>query len=184
LLEGKLVNLRIAEKEDIPLLVEWVNDVEFMGEYSDFPTQISKIQLEKRMFEPKIPQMEWVDFIIQKKDGTRIGWMPHYISALNFGWLEIGYFILPKERRKGYGTEAVKIIVDYLFLTRDIPRIQVIISVHNKPSQRVSEKAGFKREGILRKALWTSNGKWTDGLLYSILREEWKEPKILTKTTS
>jgi len=180
---GKVVDLRRAEREDVFLLAEWVNDVEFMGQYSDFPQQISKVQLEKRMFERQIPQMEWVDFIIQKKDGTRIGWMPHYVSSQNFGWVEIGFYLIPKERGKGYGTEATQIMVDYFFLTKDIPRIQAVTSIQNKASQRVLEKAGFKKEGTLRKALWTGKARWTDGCLYSILREEWKTPKKLTRTT-
>jgi RimJ/RimL family protein N-acetyltransferase len=133
------------------------------------------------MFEPKLPQMEWVNFIAQKKDGTEIGWMPHYIRSQNFGWVEIGYYLIPSERGKGYGTEAARIMVDYLFLTKDIPRIQAVINAENKASQRTLEKTGFKREGILRKALWNGKGKWTDSYIYSILREEWKEPEILTK---
>jgi len=116
------------------------------------------------------------------RDGTSIGWVVHYISSQNFGWIEIGYCLVPKERGKGYGTEAIRIIVDYLFLTRDIPRVQAVTSVENEASQRVLEKSGFKREGTIRKALWTGKGKWTDGLLYSILKEEWKEPKILAKS--
>lgn len=60
----------------------------------------------------------------------------------------------------------------------------VVVNVQNKASQRILEKAGFKKEGTLRKALWTGRGKWTDGYLYSILKEEWKEPKVLTKTAS
>ena len=184
MLEGKVVDLKIAEKENVPLLAEWFNDVEFVGQYSDFPPQISKAQLEKRMSEPKLPQMEWVDFIVQKKDGTEIGWMPHYVSSQNFGWVEIGYYLIPSERGKGYGTEAIKIMVDYLFLIKNIPRIQAVINVKNKASQRVLETAGFKKEGTLRKALWTGKGKWTNGYIYSILREEWKEPKILAKTAS
>jgi len=43
------------------------------------------------------------------------------------------------------------------------------------------EKAGFQREGIMRKPGFV-RGEWIDAYLYSILREEWKEPKILTKT--
>jgi RimJ/RimL family protein N-acetyltransferase len=52
-------------------------------------------------------------------------------------------------------------------------------SVRNKASQRVLEKADFTREGTIRK---TSRGARNDAYLYSILREEWKEPKILTRT--
>jgi len=177
LLEGRNVNLRVTEKEDIPVLLLWFNDAEFQGEYQDFPTQISKAQLEKRMLDP---QMQWVDFIIEKKDGTKIGWMSHYVSSQNFGWIEIGCALVPGERRKGYGTEAVQIMVDYLFLTENIVRIQAVTNVKNVGFQRVLEKDGFKKEGTLRKALYV-RGKWTDGYLYSILREEWKEPKILTK---
>lgn len=183
MLKGKNISLRRAEKEDVPFLVKWFNDVEFFGPYSDFPTQITEAQLDKRMFEPKIPQMEWIDFIVQNKDGASIGWVVHYISSQNFGWVEIGYYLVPSERGKGYGTEAIRIIVDYLFLTKDIPRVQAVTSVDNNASQRVLEKSGFKREGTIRKALWTGKGKWTDGILYSILREEWKGPEILAKSS-
>ncbi|MEM3697334.1 MAG: GNAT family protein [Candidatus Bathyarchaeia archaeon] len=179
MLEGKRINLRLAEREDVPLLVEWLNDVEFAGGYQHFPDQLSKAELEKRILEHKLYQTEWIDFIIEKKDGTKIGWTCHYISAPNFGWTEIGYAIIPSERNKGYGTEAVQMLVDYLFLTREIIRIQAVINTQDKASRRVLEKVGFKKEGALRKALWDAKGKWADGHLYSILREEWKEPKVL-----
>ena len=70
-------------------------------------------------------------------------------------------------------------MIDYLFLTKDIVRIQAVVNVDNISSQRALEKAGFKREGRLRKALWV-RGVWKDAYIYSILREEWKEPKLLT----
>lgn len=183
MLEGKRISLRRVEKDDAPLLAGWLNDVQFVGPYSDFPTQISEAELERRMFESKLPQMEWVDFIVQNREGASIGWAVHYISSQNFGWVEIGYYLVPEERGKGYGTEAVWILADYLFLAKDVPRVQAVTSVENKASQRVLEKSGFKREGIIRKGLWTGKGKWTDGMLYSILREEWQEPKMPTETT-
>jgi len=96
--------------------------------------------------------------------------------------MEIGYAMLPSERNKGYGTEAISIIVDYLFLSKQLERIQATTDVTNQPSQRVLEKNEFKKEGIIRKAGFI-RGQWRDEYLYSILREEWKEPKILTKTS-
>ncbi|MDI6691364.1 MAG: GNAT family protein [Candidatus Bathyarchaeota archaeon] len=181
MLEGKRINLRLAEKEDVPLLVQWLNDVEFAGDYQHFPDQLSKAELEKRILEHKLYQIEWVDFIIEKKDGNKIGWACHYISAPNFGWTEIGYAIIKSERNKGYGTEAVQMLVDYLFLTREIIRVQAVINTQDAASRRVLEKSRFKKEGKLRKALWASKGKWTDAHIYSILRKEWKEPNMLTK---
>ena len=47
MLEGKLVNLRIQEKEDLPLVAEWINDPEFSGAY-DIIQQVSKTELEKQ----------------------------------------------------------------------------------------------------------------------------------------
>jgi hypothetical protein len=45
LLEGKSINLRIAEKEDIPLLLQWLNDTRFIGDYMSYPFRLPKISL-------------------------------------------------------------------------------------------------------------------------------------------
>jgi ribosomal-protein-alanine N-acetyltransferase len=71
-------------------------------------------------------------------------------------------------------------MVDYLFLSKNIVRIQAVTHIENKASQRVLEKVGFKKEGILRKSVFIM-GVWSDFYILSILKEEWKEPKILTR---
>jgi len=84
------------------------------------------------------------------------------------------------ERREGYGTEAIQIITDYLFLTKDdSTRMQAVVDKENLASKRALENCGSEEEGVLRKALWNAAGKWVDGCLCSTLREEWNEPKIL-----
>ena len=182
LIEGETINLRIAEKDDIPSLVQWFNDVRFAGDYQHFPVQITSSQIERQIVEQRLYGHEWVDFLVEKKDGTRIGWVVHYISAPNFGWAESGYRIISSERNKGYGIETIQVITDYLFLTKDdVTRIQAVIDKGNLASKRALENCGYEKEGVLRKALWNAAGEWVDGCLYSILREDWKEPKILTK---
>jgi ribosomal-protein-alanine N-acetyltransferase len=74
-------------------------------------------------------------------------------------------------------------VVDYLFLSRDVVRIQAFMNVRNKASERVLEKAGFKREGTLRRAGFV-RGQRTDTYVYGIIREEWKEPRIMTGASS
>ena len=174
MLEGRLVNLRVQEKEDLPLVAEWLNNLDYFGEFNPL-MQLSRTELEKK-YNEKPPEINW--FIIEKKDGTKIGSVGHFPAYRQF---EIGYAIIPSERGKGYCTEAAKIVVDYIFLSKDIVRIQAHIDPKNKASQKVAEKAGFKKEGTIRKCFF-SKGEWRDMLLYSILRKEWKEPKILTKT--
>ena len=179
LLEGKNVNLRVTEKEDLPLLAEWLNNPEFFGQYFA-PLQRSKAEMEKML---ENNPLEMKTFIIEKKDGAKIGLMSHFNMLAPYAkMLEIGYALLPSERRKGYCTEATQLMVDYLFLSKDIARIQATTHAGNTASQKVLEKSGFKREGTLRKAV-QSRGETTDLVMFSILREEWKEPKILTKTT-
>jgi RimJ/RimL family protein N-acetyltransferase len=124
--------------------------------------------------------IEWKRFIVQKKDGAKIGFIRHFINQ-PYGVMEIGCFLVHSERAKGYGLEATQLMVDCLFLSRNICRIQTHTNVENKAAKKVLEKAGFKIEGIVRK-LTLVRGVFTDYHLLSILRKEWKEPKILTRT--
>jgi len=181
LLEGKTVNLRVMEREDVDFRVECLNDPNCWGEYDIFPKQISKSEWLKKFDNTQSSPNNRKVFIIQKKDGTRIGVVLHFTNE-PFNLLEIGYYLITSERGKGYGTEAVRLMVDYLFLSQSIIRIQAVTDVRNLASQKVLEKIGFKKEGVLRKSYY-ARGTWTDGYVYSILREEWKEPKIQTKTT-
>jgi ribosomal-protein-alanine N-acetyltransferase len=182
LLEGKNVNLRIRERDDVDFLYECGKRIDFWGEYTSIPEQISKAEYIKAFDNPSnltiLTESKW--FIVQKKDGTKIGLMNHRLN-LPYKWMEISYGLIPNERGKGYGTEAVQLMVDYLFLSKDLARIQAIVNVRNRASQRVVEKVGFQREGTIRKCLF-NRGELRDYYLYSILREEWKEPKILTGT--
>ena len=175
MLEGKNVNLRIMEKEDLPLFAEWFNKPEVFGEYNPL-RQMSRTDAEKLLENPN----ELKPFIIEKKDGNKIGFIAHfYVLHVAGRQLEIGYSLVPSERGKGYCTEVVKIMVDYLFLSKDIGRIQAQTDPRNIASQKVLEKVGFKKEGTLRKNFFT-RGEWRDAYVYSILREEWKEPRTLT----
>ena len=178
MLEGKNVNLRIIEKEDLPLFAEWINKPEVFGEYNPLH-QMSKTEAEKMLETP----IELKPFIIEKKEGSKIGFIAHFHVLHVAGKLvEIGYSLVPSERGKGYCTEATQLMLDYLFLSTETTRIQACTDTRNLASQKVLEKAGFKKEGTMRKYFFI-RGELRDAYLYSILREEWKEPKILTKTT-
>jgi RimJ/RimL family protein N-acetyltransferase len=174
LLEGKKVNLRVIEKEDLRLVAEWLNNLDYWGEYLPL-VQRSRTELEKE-YDKQPPEEKW--FIVEKKDGSKIGSIGYFSATGNI--TEIGYSLIPSERGKGYCTEATKILVDYLFLSKDIQRIQTHTDVRNAASKRVLEKTGFMKEGIVRKSLF-ARGEWRDMILYSILREEWKKPRILTE---
>ena len=179
MLEGRRVNLRVADIGDVPRLAGWFSDPAFAGEYQHFPVQVPASHLEERIRRHELYHSEWVDFIIEDRSGEGAGWAAHYTSAPNFGWTEIGFAVTPPERRRGYASEAASLLVDYLFLTRDCPRVQAVADADNLGSVRALEKAGFAREGVLRKALWNARGEWADGVICGIVRDEWREPRIL-----
>lgn len=177
MLEGRNVRLKIMEKEDILLYSEWINNPDFYGEYNPLE-QESKEEIE-RSYENAPPEKR--KFFIEKKDGAKIGVVNTFPAS--GGLLEIGFTLIPNERGKGYGTEAVQILIDYLFLSRELIRIQAFTDLGNVASQRLLDKVGFKREGTIRKSMFI-RGEWRDLLLYSILREEWRKPRILIVSPS
>jgi ribosomal-protein-alanine N-acetyltransferase len=174
-LEGKNVNLRVVEKEDLPAITQWNNNLEFGGEYE--PVEQSSYAEFEKWYSNLRSEEKW--FIIEKKDGSKIGQIICSPKGVHYS---IGFRLIPKERNKGYCTEAVKISLDYLFLSKEIVRVEAEANPKNTASLRVLEKTGFIKEGIIRKSIFL-RGQWQDGVLFSILREEWKKRKALKRTT-
>jgi RimJ/RimL family protein N-acetyltransferase len=172
MLKGKIVDLELVEKGDLQVLRDWDNDVDFVGEFEPF-SQSSLSDLQKQ-FDEKGESAWW---FMRRKDGMPVGYAANWKAG---GGIGIGYMLVPEERSKGLGSEAVQILVDYVFLHKDVVRIQAETHPDNFASQRVLEKAGFQKEGIRRKAFF-SRGVHRDTAMWSLLREEWKGPRVLPK---
>ncbi len=180
MLEGGSVDLRVAQRDDLDLLHKWYNDSGFFGEHEPIATPVTREAVEREVLEPKAHNGDRATFLILKKDGTAIGDI-NYRGGTHSVPVEIGYALIPTERGKGYGTEAIMVLVDYIFLAKDIPRIQATTLTDNTPSQRALEKAGFKREGEMRSSSWV-RGSWRNDYLYSITRDDWAGPRVLQGT--
>ncbi|MGH9125617.1 MAG: GNAT family N-acetyltransferase [Acidimicrobiales bacterium] len=83
--------------------------------------------------------------------------------------LNLGISILPAYRGRGYGSEAQRLLAEYLFSSRLVERLEAGTDVENLAEQRALEKAGFHREGVLRHAQFRG-GRWRDVVLFSRLR--------------
>ncbi len=170
MLKGEKINIRPIEPEDLELLKCWNNDPEFKGSFE--PIECNSLEELKTWYHSD-QDSRW--YLVEKKDGEPVGQIMNKIKA---GYYTVGYIIHPEHREKGYGTEAVKLIVDFLFLSTPTKRVEAQASPDNIASVRVLEKAGFKHEGTLRKALFV-RGTYMDGVIYGILREEWKSPQVI-----
>ncbi len=176
LLQGQKVRLKpIETEEDQKSFFRSRNSPEAMGEFVNFePMHWESFQAFAKEWEK--PPLDFDAFLIEKNEDKKIiGCVVHYCPSIDFkGVPEIGYIINePSDRGKGYASEAAKLLVDYLFLTKMIVRIQAGTSLRNSSSMRVLEKLGFQKEGVLRKSYFV-NGKYDDSVIFGLLREEWE----------
>ncbi|MBP2476234.1 RimJ/RimL family protein N-acetyltransferase [Crossiella equi] len=87
-------------------------------------------------------------------------------SAWNFG-----IALLPSARGRGLGAAAQRLLVEHLFATTDLDRVEASTDVANRAEQRCLEKAGLRREGVLRGAQ-LRGGVRRDLAVYGILRTD------------
>jgi RimJ/RimL family protein N-acetyltransferase len=97
--------------------------------------------------------------------GIELGTDIHRRSA------EIGYWLGEPFWGRGIATEAVRAITNYAFSTFDLCRIYAGVFDWNPASMRVLQKAGYMREGRLRKSVF-KGGKVIDQFLYAMIRED------------
>ncbi|HEX3266265.1 MAG TPA: GNAT family protein [Candidatus Limnocylindrales bacterium] len=85
-------------------------------------------------------------------------------------WM-IGIDLRPEARGRGYGAEAQRLLADWLFETTTVNRVEAETDVENLAEARSLEKAGFKREGIIRGAQFRA-GAFHDLVVFSRVRAD------------
>ena len=84
----------------------------------------------------------------------------------------IGYWCAPHARGQGVTTRALRLICRYGFDELGLERLELITDPENYTSQRVAEKVGFQREGVLRSHLLHPDGRRRDSVMFSLLPGE------------
>ncbi|NGP45527.1 GNAT family N-acetyltransferase [Bacillaceae bacterium SIJ1] len=124
----------------------------------------------KREILPSIPAS-----LVIKVDGKAIGNVGSYWIDQNTNWLETGVVIYEHTLwNGGYGFEAYKMWIDFLFSATGIHRLGMSTWSGNVRMMKVAEKIGMKEEARIRKAR-TVDGEYFDAIKMGILREEWQE---------
>ncbi|MGK5444886.1 GNAT family N-acetyltransferase [Micromonospora sp. URMC 105] len=85
------------------------------------------------------------------------------------GQAMLGYSVLPEARGRGLATRAVRLVADWAFGPVGLARLWAGTAPDNVGSQRVLERAGFLREGLMRGRLPARDGVRTDTVLYALL---------------
>src|SRR5256885_13948469 len=111
--------------------------------------------------------------IVDVHDGEFLGSVG--LSAVNraHGFANLGYWVRTGKTRHGVATSATRMVARFSFETLSLNRIELLVPTANVASQRVAEKAGAQREGLLRKRL-RLNGIAHDAFVYSFVREDFR----------
>jgi ribosomal-protein-alanine N-acetyltransferase len=167
------VRLRPIEEADLDALRRFDSDPSARGPY--LPSAFRNPQVRRRRWE----EDGWLggdsaQLAVALPDGTLAGivsWRAYKTGGPDDGCLEIGALLLPEHRGRGLGTAAQRLLAEYLFATTLANRLQAITDVENLAEQKALERAGFRREGIMR-GLAFDRGRWHDGVLYARLRDD------------
>jgi RimJ/RimL family protein N-acetyltransferase len=84
----------------------------------------------------------------------------------------VGYWCTPEARGRGVTTQALRLLCKYALEDLRLERLELITDPDNRASQRVAEKVGFRREGVLRSHLLHPDGRRRDSVMFSLLPGE------------
>ena len=165
--------LREVTKVDASDMLKYLSDKDVVT-----PMGLSPFQTEKDVWD----EINWYKSIYDEGAGIRWGitlkdsgkvigscgflnMLPKHYRA------EVGYELSKDHWGKGIASEALEAVVKYGFDHFQLERIEALIEPANLPSQKLVEKQGFEREGLLRHYEFTC-GKFDDLYMYSIIKED------------
>lgn len=176
LLKGKNIRLTSLREEDFNKIYEWYNDAYSLRLFDTIPSYpYSEEHISNWIKEKQKSRNDYIFAIRSIVDNDFIG----YIDLNSISWnnrvatLSIGIGA-SDVRGKGYGTEAMQLILQFGFHELNLHRIQLCVLSYNKPAIGLYEKVGFVKEGSFREYV-QRDGKKYDMYLYGILYEEWIE---------
>lgn len=166
------ITLRAIEENDLELLKDMINDPEIENMTGGYSFPVSTYQ-QSKWFESLLNSKNELRLIIDTEDYGAIG----TIMLTEIDWknrtAETHTKITSNNdlRGNGYGTKAAKALYRYAFEQLNLNCLYSQTISYNIASQRVREKCGFKKEGILRERVYKNN-EYHDIIVWSLLKDE------------
>jgi RimJ/RimL family protein N-acetyltransferase len=179
MLEGKRVKLGPIKREYIDSFLRWFNDPEitqYLMAYLPMTRMAEEAWMENLKdrddtirFSIVIPQEDGSEKLIGNCGIHNINWKNRVA--------EVGIVIGEKEyQNKGFGTEAMELLLEYAFNTVNLHRIELFTYEYNPRAIKSYIKVGFVEEGRRRQFMYFK-GKYYDAIMMGILAEEWNNKK-------
>lgn len=174
-LSGRRVELRWLEEEDVPALFEIFSDPEVMRYWSSPPLRdlgaAGGLLREIHDHFRARTLFQWG--IARRAGGALLGTCTLLHWEADHQRAEIGFALGRTHQGKGFGTEAVGVLLGFAFQTLGLHRLEADVDPRNQPSLRLLERLGFRREGTLRER-YHVNGEIQDSVILGLLRREWE----------
>jgi RimJ/RimL family protein N-acetyltransferase len=178
-IEGDRIYLSPRNTEDYEIFAKWLNDpqvIDYLGRSGKMITN----EAEKEYLEHNINSEASFSIIDINNDKLLGSISIESIDHLNRRGT-LGIFIGDKEYRdKGYGTEAIRLILEYGFKYLNLKNINLDLLSANERAYRCYQKCGFKEYGR-RRSCYFINGKYYDKISMDILDEEFEGDYIRNK---
>ena len=175
LLQGKKVKITALKEGDEKLLEQWFDDPEFMRTYEVEATIPRGERGVKDTLNYYNSSNEKLILAIRLAEGDKligICGFDNIIWTNATAYLFIG--IGDKEfRNKGFGKEALNLLLDYAFNEMNFYKLQLNVIEYNRPAIKLYEKVGFIREGLYREYIYRDGTRY-HMFLYGIFKTEWK----------
>jgi RimJ/RimL family protein N-acetyltransferase len=174
---GKKTRLRALERDDLAVVVNWLNDPETRRTLASWrPLSMTD---ENRWFDHVSGSQNDYVFVIEALDGdkprTAGSCGVHEIDWKNRTGI-VGIVLSPQERGKGLGTDAMYTLVKYLHGEMGLNHVELEVFPTNAAGVKSYESIGFVKEGI-RRGAYFRDGKFIDLMTMSCLPHELKEPR-------
>ncbi|GGA60072.1 GNAT family N-acetyltransferase [Ornithinibacillus halotolerans] len=172
-LETNRLILRKIEQDDAHDIFEYLSDKEVMKHYGTEPFQtVDEAYKTISKYEAVFAEKRGIRWgITLKEEDKVIGSCFFYDMNWDHYRTDLGYILNKDYWKRGIAQEAVKAIIQYGIENLNINRFQSVIDPPNVPSQKVVERLGFQREGLLRSYEYFS-GKFDDLYMYSLLKSD------------
>ncbi|WP_312116913.1 GNAT family N-acetyltransferase [Brevibacillus reuszeri] len=174
LFQSARVSLRKMTVEDVDIYHAWRNDVEVMQTTSPFLDNHTRESTQEFVSQVILGSSTSKSYIIvDKQTETPIGVTALIQIDLKNRNAECIIDIGSKDYwGKGYGSEALKLLLDYAFLEMNLHRVSLRVFSFNEKAIKLYERIGFQHEGISRQFMFRA-GKWHALVHMGILQEEY-----------
>jgi ribosomal-protein-alanine N-acetyltransferase len=164
------VRLRLVAEADLPAIVVAAQDPE-IPRWTRVPSPYGEEDAREWQRSSAAGQEAGTDLhllIVDAEDDRLLGAIGMHEISRQRGTCTVGYWLAAEARGRGVATRALRLLCEFAFEQLEVVRIELAVDPGNAASIGVAERAGFRREGLLRSFI-EIKGKRRDVLMYSLL---------------